>query len=486
MKRMKTPLALLLAGLMTVTPVTAQINLPDLGDSAVAGFSSRDESRAGREGVVWLRAQEAMLGDAELDDYLNRLSRRLATASPDPAQHYTLFAIDDGQINAFAMPGGYIGVHTGLLLAAQTESELASVIGHEMAHVSQRHIARQLEQQGMNQLLAIGGILAAVLMASAGGGADAALAAAQVGPGMAMQKQLAYSRDFEREADRVGMQTLTRAGFDPRAMAAFFDRMQKVNRASNNNALAFLRTHPVTSERMSEAQGRALSLPSRMPADSTEFLLAREKARLSRLDPQAAISFYTDALKDGRYLSEMAQWYGLAGAQLKRNDLAAARTSAARARALAPAPHPWLVSLDAAIAAAGGDYATSARLYREGRQRFPDAPALAYGELDSLIAAGQTDAARQLAETAVSRRPEDPELWARLARIYADRDKLRYHFALGQQLYYQQEARPALEQFQLAREAPGDDFYLRSRLDARIRELMPVVKEQIEAQRQRR
>ena len=182
----------------------------------------------------------------------------------------------------------------------------------------------------------------------------------------------------------------------------------------------------------------------------------------------------------------MAQWYGLAGAQLKRNDLAAARTSAARARALAPAPHPWLVSLDAAIAAASGDYATSARLYREGRQRFPDAPALAYGELDSLIAAGQTDAARQLAESAVSRRPEDSELWARLARIYADRDKLRYHFALGQQLYYQQEARPALEQFQLAREAPGDDFYLRSRLDARIRELMPVVKEQIEAQRQRR
>ncbi|MCG9014722.1 M48 family metalloprotease, partial [Laribacter hongkongensis] len=166
---MKTPLALLLAGLMAVTPVTAQINLPDLGDSAEAGFSSRDESRAGREGVVWLRAQEAMLGDAELDDYLNRLSRRLATASPDPAQHYTLFAIDDGQINAFAMPGGYIGVHTGLLLAAQSESELASVIGHEMAHVSQRHIARQLEQQGMNQLLAIGGILAAVLMASAGG-----------------------------------------------------------------------------------------------------------------------------------------------------------------------------------------------------------------------------------------------------------------------------------------------------------------------------
>ena len=152
MKRMKTPLALLLAGLMAVTPVTAQINLPDLGDSAEAGFGSRDESRAGREGVVWLRAQEAMLGDAELDDYLNRLSRRLATASPDPAQHYTLFAIDDGQINAFAMPGGYIGVHTGLLLAAQSESELASVIGHEMAHVSQRHIARQLEQQGMNQL----------------------------------------------------------------------------------------------------------------------------------------------------------------------------------------------------------------------------------------------------------------------------------------------------------------------------------------------
>ena len=134
--------------------------------------------------------------------------------------------------------------------------------------------------------------------------------------------QMAISRAREYEADRIGMQTLNNAKFDPAAMAGFFERLQKHNRLEESNAPEFLRTHPVTSERMSEAQGRALSLPSRMPADSTEFLLAREKARLSRLDPQAAISFYTDALKDGRYLSEMAQWYGLAGAQLKRNDLA--------------------------------------------------------------------------------------------------------------------------------------------------------------------
>lgn len=476
--RMRTSSALLLACLLVSPTVPAQILLPDLGDSAQAGFTSSDEARAGRDGFRWLRENNALLGDAELDDYLRRMSVRLANSSPDPAQHYRLFAIDDNQINAFAMPGGYIGIHTGLIVAAQNESELASVMAHEMAHVTQHHIARQMEQRGLGNLMALGGMLAAVLAASAGGGANAAIAAATAGPGLAIQNQLSFSRDFEREADRVGIQTLGKAGFDSRAMGSFFERLQKTNRINDNNALAFLRTHPVTSERVSDAENRAASQPARMPADSVEFLLAREKSRVAVMEPLAAARFYRDAIRDRRYVSEMAQWYGLSAALLAQNDIAGAREANRRAAALAGQPNPWLIGQEAAIELAARNYDVAARLYHDGRARFPDAPALAYGEIDSLIAGKRLDPARDLAEREVTRRPDSAVLWQRLARIYADRDVMRYHFALGQQFYYEGNYRAALEQYRFARDARGDDFYVRSRIDARVDELTPIVKEE--------
>lgn len=474
---MKAPLAALLALLLATPPQLASADLPDLGDSAQAGFSTRDEAKVGREGLSWLREQNALLDDAELDDYLTRLASRLAAASPEPGQSYRLFSIDDGMINAFAMPGGYIGINTGLLLAAQSESELASVVAHEMAHVTQHHIARQLEKQGMNTLLAVGGMLAAVLAASAGGGSNAALAAANIGPGLALQNQLAFSRDFEREADRVGMQTLSRAGFDARAMAVFFERLQKVNRVNDNNALAFLRTHPVTSERIAESQSRAANLGVRMPADSIDFQFAREKARIAVSGALDASHFYQDALKEHRFSNEAAQWFGLARTRLALNDPAGAQEALGRAEKLLGTPHPWLAALGAELLLAQKNYAAAAARYHDARLRFPDAPALAYGELDSLIAGGDLARARQLADAASTRRPNDAGLWARLARIHADRDPLRYHFSLGQQFYLEDRPREALEQYQLARATPGEDFYLRSRLDARIRELTPRVDE---------
>ena len=460
--------------LTPILPIVAQAdNLPELGSPERDAFGPDEETKVGRDGVRWLREQGAILDDPEIAAYLNALGRRLTQASQESSQFFQFYPIDDDQFNAFAMPGGYIGINVGLLVIVQEESELAAVMGHEMAHVTQHHIARSVEQQGRNTALALGGMVLGILAAIKGGGnmQTAGLAMANVAPGMAIQKQLSFSRDFEREADRIGMQTMATAGFDANAMPEVFERLQQINHLNDNNAYAFLRTHPVNSERISEGENRAAKMPVHMPADSVDFLLVREKARVHVMGAMQAVKFYQDALAQHRYVSEMGQWYGLARARLILNDTQGAEAAWQRAQALARAPQPMLLSLAAEIRLAQKDYEGARARYAEGAARFPDNMAFLYGEIDALIAEGNMKEAQQIAERANGRLPQDIGLWERLARIYVDRDPLRAHFAAGQAFYYQDQAKLALEQFQLAAKAAGDDFYLHSRIDARIHEL---------------
>jgi predicted Zn-dependent protease len=293
--------------------------------------------------------------------------------------------VNDKQINAFAMPGGYVGVNSGLVVATQSEGELASVVGHETAHVTQRHIARmQAESSATSPLLLLGTVLA--VLASRAGGSQASIGTLSAGLGLQISNQLAFSRDFEREADRVGMQYLAQAGFDVRTMPAFFQRLEAANRYSDNNAYAFLRTHPVTSQRISEAQNRALEYPVKMRADSTAYLLVREKLRVMTLAPDEAVRYYQTMLDKGQYLNEGAMWYGLSRAQLASHHLPAARTALGKAEAVAGRPHAvW----------AGGRHCTRSRRLggalaslRRGQQAFKDSQPLQMAELDVLIDSG--------------------------------------------------------------------------------------------------
>lgn len=226
-------LSLLLSASLLCSPLAAQADalaLPDLGDASQTTLSPQAEQKLGRQIMAMIRESGEMLDDPEVELYLNQLGRRLSSASPELGQNFQFFPMLDPQINAFALPGGYIGVHTGLIYTAQSESELASVIGHEMAHVVQHHIARSMVQQGNNQLLAIAGLLVAILAASVSKNSQVSAAAVNAGTGMAIQNQLTFSREFEREADNIGMQILSRAGFDARAMPMFFERMQRLPR----------------------------------------------------------------------------------------------------------------------------------------------------------------------------------------------------------------------------------------------------------------
>ena len=233
-----------------ISLVSAQ-NLPDLGDVSAGILSPQLERRIGEEAFRDIQARNsAYLDDPEITQYVSDLGRRLVLASTESRQDFEFFVIRDTTVNAFAMPGGFVGVHTGLILTAQSESELASVLAHEVSHVTQHHIARMVSRD--SQITTVGiaaAVLALIAARSNPDMAQAALASATAG---SIQAQLDFSREFEREADRLGFQLLRDAGFDVHAMPTFFERLQRSTRLYDNTLPAYLRTHPLTVERIAE------------------------------------------------------------------------------------------------------------------------------------------------------------------------------------------------------------------------------------------
>jgi beta-barrel assembly-enhancing protease len=231
--------------LLFIPTVMAQ-GLPELGEAAQSAFTPAQERQLGQSIMREARADPAFYDDAEATDYVAAVGNRLAARGADTRQSFEFFMMRDPQINAFAMPGGKIGVHTGLIVAAQSESEMAGVLGHEIAHVTQRHIARMVSNQQASQWVSLASFAIALLAARSNSQVSQAVMAA--GPALAVQQQLNFSRDFEREADRMGLQMLEKAGFDPRGMELFFERLQRATRLYEGGAPSYLRTHPLTYE----------------------------------------------------------------------------------------------------------------------------------------------------------------------------------------------------------------------------------------------
>ncbi len=420
----------------------------------------------------------AYLDDAEVEGYLNRLGRRLVAASANPQQDFDFFVVKDGTLNAFALPGGHIGVHTGLLLATESESELASVLGHEIAHVTQRHIAQLVGHQSQAGMLMLASLLVAILAARSNSQvSEAAIAAGQAG---ALQAQLGYSRDFEREADRLGLQTLEGAGFDVRGMPGFFERLQRASRLYENNAPAYLRTHPLTTERIADMENRAASMRYRQVLDSDDFRLMRAKLRA-----QAGVPI--DAVKDmesrlARSEQDFALRYGLARAQLRANRLDDAEANIATLRRDAPAS-PFIDNLAAEIRIARKDPAGAAKLLEAAQKRFPANESLRYALADALILADRpVDAAAGLRQ-ALQGRTDDARLWQLLARANAKLGKRAGQHRAQAEAYALQGSLPAaIEQLELARKAGDGDFYDLSAVDARLHEF----KERLQEERRER
>ncbi|MFK8030380.1 MAG: M48 family metalloprotease [Gammaproteobacteria bacterium] len=285
---MKHLLLLIVASFSLSVFANKNSDLPDLGLSASARISSTQEYQLGRAIVRDLQLRGAILQDPELTAYIQALGNRIAVHAHDGEQRFTFFVVNDPDINAFALPGGFIGIHTGLLAATRNENELAGVISHEIAHVSQKHIARMIESQSQTSVLTTAATLAALLVGALTGADGQAIGAAvQVAQGAAIQQRINFTRDNEYEADRVGINFLYEAGFDPQGMPDFFNTLSRRSGVAGQQVPEFLRTHPVTSNRIAETRNRAALLPSRQVPSSMSYSLA--KARLNVLSESNSV-----------------------------------------------------------------------------------------------------------------------------------------------------------------------------------------------------
>lgn len=458
--------------ILCLAPAVLAEGLPDLGEISQADFSPQMEKHIGETIMRDIRLHESSyVFDPEISGYLNRLGARLVSNSTDARQDFEFFMLRDATLNAFAMPGGFIGVHSGLIMAAQSESELASVLAHEISHVTQHHLARQLGAQSQAQLPMLLSLAVAILAARSHAGGDVAQGALMAGQAAGIQTQLNYSRDFEREADRLGIQLLERSSFDTRGMASFFERLQKFGRLYENNAPGYLRTHPLTNERIADMENRIQSLPYRQIPDSLDFLLVRAKLKASEGTPQDAVTEFTAQLRERKSTSEIASRYGLAIAQSRAGNFSDAEHELVELQRL-KVSSAMLESLAADLRKNQKDLAGALTILRPALARYPQERALTYALVDTLLAAGQPQEALRVCQDDLQMYPSDAYVQGLLAKSYAALGmRLQQHRAQAEVYVLQGLLLEAINQLQFAQKANDGDFYEHSQVDARLREL---------------
>ncbi|MBH0021041.1 M48 family metallopeptidase [Pseudoalteromonas sp. SWXJ133] len=312
--------AALTFSLLVSEPLKAQTNftLPDLGTSALQALPLEKEQAIGEVMMMQIRGSSPVINDPVLDEYLTTIGRKLVANANDVRFPFSFFWINNSEINAFAFYGGHVGVHTGLIAQADNESQFASVLGHEIAHVTQRHLARRIQQQQDNSALTIAGMIAGILATVVA--PDAGIAIISASQTQSAFSQLTHSRSAEQEADRIGMQTLNNAGFDPRASSEFLTKLAAQIRYKYKPP-AFLLTHPLPESRVSDVRLRAEQFPVRLMNASLEFNLAKSRV-LARYDnkPENAEDLFRKLLRENSY-DNTALKYGLAISLLDQKKL---------------------------------------------------------------------------------------------------------------------------------------------------------------------
>ncbi|WP_323016702.1 M48 family metalloprotease [Castellaniella sp.] len=461
-----------LAGaLACALPVWGQpMGLPSMGAVSSAELSPLVERTLGQAIMEQGRHDPTYIADLDVNQYLTDLGRKLASHAPQPlAQTITVFAVRDPAINAFALPGGYIGINSGLVVGAQSESELAGVLAHEIGHVMQRHIARGIAQQSQGTGLMVASLIGALLAALAGQG-DLAMGVATFGQAATIDRQLGFSRSAEQEADRAGFQMMRQAGFDPRGMLDMFRRLMNASRLNEGAGGGYASTHPLSIQRLSDIENRISELsPVAAPADP-EFWFVR--ARLALIqgrgnEDRLRQTFKSEAGKQ-QGSRKAAALYGLAWLDWKAGQIAAARQQLDAVRALQSAPQADMLDIRLArtqsLAVAVDAAATASK-------RWPHSQGVADERARALQADGQDKAAVDFLRAVIRQWPDTPEFQQLLAgsleRLGA---KVEAHEAMAS--YFEQTgALPtAMEHLQQARRL-SQDFYEQSRLDMRIRAL---------------
>lgn len=478
--------------------------LPDLGDISQATVTPYQEKEIGRQIMREIRADSSYLDDPEVTDYLSRLGYRLISAAgqTNSDTSFEFFAIDDSSINAFALPGGFIGFHSGLITAAQSESELAGVMAHEIAHVTQKHLARMIA--GSSYMGLIGSIAAlAIAILASRSNPDAGQAVLATAQASAIQSQLNFTRKHEKEADRVGFNMLIKAGFDPHGMTSFFERMQHASRYYESGLPSYLMTHPVTHERIADIQNRIRELGYRQIPDSLEFHLVRAKIRAEHGNPASTANEFKARLQDKRYINEIAERYGLIQALLRAKQFKQAeeelhilnqRIQADPAARLLknhplgksiqvegnyPQSAAMIETLAARIKLANEKTDEAFKLYQAALRTFPSYRALVYDYADALLKHKDAQTALNFIEEQSRFIRNDIRLYRLTAQCHAMLgNPLLQHQAEAEALIREGNLRAAIEQLQVALRYKHDDFYQLSSVEARLRQIKEIVHDQ--------
>lgn len=469
------------------------LNLPSLGTVAGGSLTLSDERKIGEDMMAEIRRDYDYLDDMELQQYLNKIGYRLLAATKTQPFDFFFFPARDPSINAFAMPGGFICIYTGTLLAAHDESELAAVMAHEIGHVSQRHIARMLENNKSTLAMTLGSIALAALAALAGGnsGGDAAMAIAMGSQAALISKQLGYSRDAERESDRQGFETLVHAGFDPRGMSRFFGRLLAQSGPYESDVTQYLSTHPLTSQRITDMQNRERQYKPVTVASSMDFYLMQARARVlqsTRHDGWLkAVQFFDNDIKEGAKEKQLiADLYGKSVAYLQMGRFADAQRAAQSAvDAAGGASTAGIVlnkNLSQCTFAAATNLAAQARALVAAQsltEKNPYSALAAASYAEMLYQAGKNDDVIRFLRRQKGLPRDSADYYAKLARSYQALGKHALGFEATGDMYAKQgNLEAAVYQYDQAQKAGDGDFYIMSEIDAKLRDARRQVLDQ--------
>jgi predicted Zn-dependent protease len=444
-------------------------DLPDLGSPSAAVLSQSDEYRLGAMVAKELRDQNGLLEDPEVSEYINGIGQRLASQSAMGGGNFHYFVVKDTSINAFAVTGGYVFINAGLILATSTESELAGVMAHETAHITQHHIARMLADQSKQGLATAAMMIGAILLGAVGGGqaAEGAIAATQ---GMAVQHQINFTRDNEWEADRVGIGYLAGAGFDPYGMGSMFETMSRHQGLAATYIPAMLIDHPMDSDRVAEQRARAAQFPPVSFHDSQSYELIRERVRVLTAtgDTDLAAQYAAKIAHGGDNLGSR---YGEALALMNSERADAA------VKILTPLvqQHEGLTLLHAALGQAqqkAGHTKEALATFQRADELFPRNVPVTVRYAEALMAAGRAGEAHNMLLDLFNNVPPTPDQ-IRLTALAASAagDAGDAYFYMGEYEIANGDLMLAVQQLQLALASPHLTQIQRQRYQARLDEL---------------
>jgi len=444
--------------------------LPDFGTPADAALSKSREAQIGRGVMLQLRNAGVVVDDPFLTEYLSSLGSQLASHINNGEFDFNFFLVKDDRINAFALPGGFIGVNSGLVLTSETESELAGVLAHEISHVTQRHIARAAYDNQRTSIMSMAAMLAALVLGAASDmGGDAMQGVVTASQALAAQRQINFTRSHEYEADRVGIELLAGAGFDPNGMSGFFEKLGRRYSSTSQYVPEILQTHPVSAERVAEARDRARQLPRTMHANSPAYALTKARlVALSAATPEAALQTFEN--KSAKDAPENRYGLALASMRMSLHDNAEALFRGL----IKDYPNVMAFRVGQAEAlAAGGATRIALEVYADAIRLFPRNVPLTISYAETLIAAGKPAEAHELLLDLLNNVPATAEQLRLIARAAnAEGDVANAYFYMSYYYVAIGDLRLAIEQVRMALETPNSHDVDRARFRSRLEEII--------------